>query len=168
MIRSDDGGTPNPESRMTTTIALAVATVGGVGYVPFAPGTFGSAVGLLAWWLLGPSAVVQGIAIIGLFAAGVWSGGVCEGHFRRTDPRHVVIDEVMGMLITLFLNPVGWVGAIGAFLLFRIADVIKPFPADRLERLHGGVGVMADDGMAAVYANLALRVCIWLSGHLVV
>jgi phosphatidylglycerophosphatase A len=160
--------TPHPESRITTTIALAVATVGGVGYVPFAPGTFGSAVGLLAWWLLGPSAVVQGLAIITLCAGGVWSAGVCEGHFCRTDPGHVVIDEVMGMLITLFLNPVGWLGALGAFLLFRIADVIKPFPADRLERLHGGVGVMADDGMAAVYANLALRVCIWLSGHLVI
>ena len=63
----------------------------------------------------------------------------------------------MGMLITLFLNPVGWAGAAAAFLLFRIADIIKPFPADRLERIPGGVGVMADDAMAAVYANLALR-----------
>jgi phosphatidylglycerophosphatase A len=157
--------TASSDSRITTTVALAVATVGGVGYVPFAPGTFGSAVGLLAWWVLGPSAVVQGIAIVGLFAAGAWSGGVCERYFRRTDPGQVVIDEVMGMLITLFLNPVGWLGALGAFLLFRIADVIKPFPADRLESLHGGVGVMADDGMAAVYANLALRLFIWLSGH---
>jgi len=168
VIRSDDERPPNPASRTTTAIALAVATAGGVGYVPVAPGTFGSAVGLLAWWLLGPSAVVQGIGIITLFAAGVWSGGVCEGHFCRTDPGQVVIDEVMGMLITLFLNPVGWLGALAAFLLFRIADVIKPFPADRLESLHGGVGVMADDGMAAVYANLALRVCIWLSGHLAI
>jgi phosphatidylglycerophosphatase A len=69
----------------------------------------------------------------------------------------VVIDEVMGMLITLFMIPVGWPGAIAAFLLFRIADVIKPWPANRLERLHGGLGIMADDAMAAVYANLALR-----------
>ena len=168
MIRSPDGRLPDPESRITTTVALAMATVGGVGYVPFAPGTFGSAAGLLAWWLFGPSAVIQGTAIVVLFAAGVWSGGVCERHFGRTDPGHVVIDEAMGMLITLFLNPVGWRGALGAFLLFRIADVIKPFPADRLESLHGGVGVMADDGMAAVYANLTLRVCLWLSGRLVI
>jgi phosphatidylglycerophosphatase A len=63
----------------------------------------------------------------------------------------------MGMLITLFLNPVGWTGAGLAFFLFRAADIIKPYPANRLERLHGGIGVMADDGMAAVYANLALR-----------
>jgi phosphatidylglycerophosphatase A len=64
------------------------------------------------------------------------------------------------MLITLFMNPVGWAGAIGAFLLFRIFDVIKPFPANRLEQLPGGAGVMADDGMAAIYANLALRAVI--------
>ena len=167
--RSSDGRTPTPESRIatTTTIALAVATVGGVGYVPFAPGTFGSAVGLLTWWLLGPSAVAQGIAIIGLFAVGVWSSGVCEKHFCRTDPGHVVIDELMGMLITLFLNPVGWLGAFAGFLLFRIADVIKPYPADRLESLHGGVGVMADDGMAAIYANLVLRAALAL-GHRVI
>ena len=73
-----------------------------------------------------------------------------------------MIDEVMGMLITLFLNPVGGWGAAGGFLLFRIADVIKPFPANRLEALPGGVGVMADDAMAAVYANLALRAALML------
>ena len=63
----------------------------------------------------------------------------------------------MGMLITLFLNPVGWVGAFVGFLLFRVGDIVKPYPANRLEQLHGGIGVMADDAMAAVYANLALR-----------
>jgi phosphatidylglycerophosphatase A len=140
-----------------TRVALAVATVGGVGYVPIAPGTFGSAVGLLVWWLLGPSAVAQSIAIVAIFAAGVWSGGVCERDCCRTDPGHVVIDEVAGMLITLLLAPVAWAGAFGAFLLFRIADVIKPYPANRLEALHGGLGIMADDAMAGVYANLALR-----------
>ena len=77
----------------------------------------------------------------------------------------MVIDEVMGMLITLFLNPVGWWGALGGFLLFRLFDVIKPWPSNRLEQLHGGVGVMADDGMAAIYANLALRAGLWLSGY---
>src|SRR4029078_5970083 len=86
-----------------------------------------------------------------------------ERHFGRTDPGQVVIDEGMGMLITLFLNPVGWTGAFGACVLFRIADIIKPYPANRLEHLHGGVGVMADDGMAAVYANLALRAVLALS-----
>ena len=147
---------------MIARVAIAVATAGGVGYVPIAPGTFGSMVGVLAWWLLGPSPVVQLIAIVAVFGAGVWSGGVCEVHFCRTDPGHVVIDEVAGMLITLFLNPVGWTGAIAGFLLFRIFDVIKPYPANQLEKLHGGFGVMADDGMAAIYANLVLRLGLYL------
>jgi phosphatidylglycerophosphatase A len=138
-------------------LALAVATALGVGYVPIAPGTFGSLAGLLLWALMPESPRAQAAAIVVVFAAGCWSAGVAERHFGRTDPGYVVVDEVMGMLITLFMNPVGWGGAAIAFLLFRIFDVVKPFPANRLEALHGGVGVMADDGMAAVYANLALR-----------
>lgn len=148
-------------------MALAVATFGGVGYVPVAPGTFGSLAGLVVWWLIGPSPVLQALAIVVVFAAGVWSGGVCEGHFCTTDPGHVVIDEVVGMLITLFLVPVGWGGALVAFLLFRLADVVKPYPANRFERLHGGLGVMADDCMAAVYANLALRALIALANRVI-
>jgi phosphatidylglycerophosphatase A len=149
------------------TLALAVATVGGVGYAPFAPGTFGSAAGIVVWWLIGPSAVLQLAAIAVIFAAGVWSGSVCEGHFCRTDPGHVVIDEVAGMLITLLFNPVGWGGALLAFLLFRLADVVKPYPANRFEQLHGGLGVMADDCMAAVYANLALRALLALANRVI-
>jgi phosphatidylglycerophosphatase A len=133
------------------------ATAFGVGYIPIAPGTFGSAVGLLLWAILPATATIQAISIAILFVIGSWSGNVAERHFGRTDPGQVVIDEVMGMLITLFMNPVGWAGAVGAFFLFRIADVIKPYPANRLERLHGGIGVMADDAMAGVYANVALR-----------
>ena len=149
-------------------VAVACATGLGVGYAPFAPGTFGSAVGLLAWWLLPASPIVQGSAIVAVFALGVWSAGVAERHFTQTDPSYVVIDEVVGMLITLCLNPVGWAGALGGFLLFRMFDVIKPYPANRLEGLHGGMGVMADDAMAGVYANLALRGCLWLSGYLAI
>jgi phosphatidylglycerophosphatase A len=152
---------PAPDSRPL--VGLAVATVFGVGYAPVAPGTFGSAAGLLLWWLLPTSATVQAIAIVGVFVAGSWGGSVAERHFGRTDPGQVVIDEVMGMLITLFLNPVGWIGALAGFLLFRVFDVIKPYPANRLEQLHGGIGVMADDAMAAVYANLVLRAALyWL------
>jgi phosphatidylglycerophosphatase A len=151
--------------RITSHLATALATVGGVGYVPIAPGTFGSAVGVLVWFLLGPSAIVQGIAIATIFGAGVWSAAVCERLCRRTDPGHVVIDEVVGMLITLFLIPVGWAGAFGAFLLFRLADVVKPYPANRFESLHGGLGVMADDCMAGVYANLALRAILALGNR---
>ena len=145
---------------------LAIATVFGVGYAPFAPGTFGSAAGLVLWWLLPSATVIQAAAIVLMFAIGSWGGNIAERHFGRTDPGQVVIDEVMGMLITLFLNPVGWIGALAGFLLFRVFDVIKPYPANRLEQLHGGIGVMADDAMAAVYANLVLRFCLWSAGHL--
>lgn len=141
-------------------IALALATAFGAGYAPVAPGTFGSAVGLILWWFLPASPVVQLAVIVVVFALGSWSGSVAERHFKQTDPGAVVLDEVLGMLVTLFLNPVGWIGALVGFLLFRVADIIKPFPANRLEALHGGVGIMADDAMAAVYSNLALHLVV--------
>ena len=145
---------PNPQSRIP---ALLLSTALGIGYIPFAPGTFGSAAGLLLWALMPSSPLVQGSTIVAPFIAGSWSGSVAERHFGRPDPGQVVVDEVMGMLITLFLNPVGWPGAALGFLFFRAADIVKPYPANQLERLPGGVGVMADDVMAAVYANLAVR-----------
>lgn len=149
-------------------IALAVATSCGVGYVPVAPGTFGSLAGLVVWWLLPQTAAAQAIAIVALFVVGSWSASVAERHFGSTDPGAVVADEVMGMLITLFMVPVGWVGALIAFLWFRVFDIVKPYPANKLEQLHGGVGVMADDGMAAIYANLALRITLWVFGRWIV
>lgn len=142
---------------MMTTLALACSTAFGVGYAPVAPGTFGSAAGLLLWWLLPKTAAVQLTAIVAVFAIGIWSGTVAETHFKRTDPGPVVIDEVLGMLVTLLFNPVGWQGAAIGFVLFRLADIVKPYPSSRFEALHGGLGIMADDGMAAVYSNLALR-----------
>lgn len=149
-------------------VPLAIATALGAGYAPIAPGTWGSAVGLLLWFFLPSSTPSQALAIVVVVAAGIWSASVAERHFGRTDPGEVVIDEVAGMLITLFLNPVGWVGALGGFLLFRASDIVKPFPARRLERLHGGFGIMADDVMAGIYANLALRLCIWSFRHLAI
>ncbi len=146
-----------------TGIALALATSLGVGYAPFAPGTFGSAAGLLVWALLPPSAPLHlGVTAI-VFALGVWAAAVTERHYRTTDPGVVVIDEVLGMLVTLLFNPVTWGGAILGFLLFRLFDVLKPYPANRLERLHGGLGVMADDAMAGVYANMVLRLALLIA-----
>ena len=137
----------------------------GVGYVPFAPGTFGSAAGLLIWYLLPVSPVAQGFAVAAIVVLGSWSGTRAEHYLGRSDPGQVVIDEVAGMLVTLFLVNVGWAGALLAFLLFRLFDIVKPYPANRLERLPGGIGIMADDLMAGVYANVALRLCIWSFGH---
>jgi phosphatidylglycerophosphatase A len=145
-------------------LAVFLATFGYCGYFPIAPGTVGSAAGLLVyllvWWTGSP--VLEVGLIAGLFAVGVWAGTTAERFFGGIDPGPVVIDEVVGMLITLAFIPVGPAAALAGFFLFRISDIIKPFPARRLEALHGGLGVMADDAMAAVYANLALRLLLRL------
>jgi phosphatidylglycerophosphatase A len=146
-----------------TRLAVFIATVGYSGYFPIAPGTVGSLAGLvfylLVWWSRSP--VVEAGLIVVLFAAGVWAGTTAERYFGGIDPGPIVIDEVVGMLITLAFIPVGPSGALLGFVLFRIFDVVKPYPAGRLERLHGGLGVMADDAMAAIYANVTLRVALW-------
>jgi phosphatidylglycerophosphatase A len=82
---------------------------------------------------------------------------MAEHHFGGVDPGPIVLDEVVGMLITLALLPVNPMGAFVGFLVFRVLDVIKPFPSARFESLPGGLGVMADDGMAAIYGNLVMR-----------
>ena len=97
------------------------------------------------------------------FALGVALTVPAEQALGCVDPGPIVIDEVMGMMITLALVPVGWGGMLLGFLLFRALDVFKPFPARQLEHLHGGFGVMCDDAMAAVYANLLLRGAYYLA-----
>jgi phosphatidylglycerophosphatase A len=142
-----------------TRFGLLVATCGYLGYAPVAPGTFGSAAGLALYFILqhAGSTVLEMTAIALLIALGIWSGTVAEHHFGGVDPAPVVIDEVAGMLITLALLPVTILGAFVGFLVFRILDVIKPWPSARFEALPGGLGVMADDGMAALYGNLVMR-----------
>jgi phosphatidylglycerophosphatase A len=147
-----------------TRLAVFLATVGYCGYFPIAPGTVGSAAGLvfylLVWWAQSP--LFESALILALFVTGVWAGTTSERYFGGIDPGPIVLDEVVGMLITLAFIPVGMVGALIGFLLFRLFDVLKPFPAGRFEKLHGGLGVMADDAMAAIYANLALRLVLWI------
>jgi phosphatidylglycerophosphatase A len=148
---------------MMTRLAVILATFGHVGHFPIAPGTAGSAAALplyvLLRWIGSPSLDVA--VIVALFAAGCWAGSVAESHYGRTDPGYVVLDEVIGMLLTLLFVPVTWVGVIVGFLLFRVFDIVKPFPARQCERLHGGFGIMADDAVAGIYGNLALRLVIW-------
>ncbi len=143
-------------------LGLFVATCGYIGYVPIAPGTFGSAAGLVVFAAVrwsGSLSLELGLIAL-LLAIGVWSASVAERHFAAVDPGPVVLDEVAGMLITLALIPVNITGAIFGFLLFRVLDVVKPWPANRLEALPGGLGIMADDAMAAVYGNLIMRLFI--------
>jgi phosphatidylglycerophosphatase A len=143
-------------------LGVFIATCGYIGYAPVAPGTFGSAAGLLVFYLVRStgSTVVELATIVLLFLVGIWSGTEAEHYFGGTDPGPVVLDEVFGMLITLALLPVNIVGAIVGFLVFRVLDVFKPWPSAQLEHLPGGLGVMADDGMAAIYGNIVMRVLI--------
>jgi phosphatidylglycerophosphatase A len=151
---------------LRTRAGLAVATALGAGYAPRAPGTFGSAVGLLLWLALPKTLWLQLIAIAAVAVVGSWAGTVAEEHFGRRDPGEVVVDEVAGMMVVLLLNPIAGVWwRLLAFGLFRAFDIAKPFPVRRFERLPGGIGIMADDLAAGVYANLAFRACIWAAGH---
>lgn len=140
-------------------LALVIATCGYVGHVPVAPGTAGSAAGLVLFWAVratGSPAVEIALVVV-LGAAGMWSAGIAERRLGMVDPGPVIIDEVVGMLITLLLLPVNVAGAAVGFLVFRVLDVVKPWPAGRFEALPGGLGVMADDAMAAVYGHLIVR-----------
>jgi phosphatidylglycerophosphatase A len=147
-----------------TRLAVLIATAGYSGYFPIAPGTVGSAVGLLVYGLVWWSGLpLLEAALIGVtFAAGTWAATRAERYFGGIDPGPVVIDEVLGMLVTLAFIPAGWSAMLTGFVLFRILDVVKPYPANRLEKFHGGFGIMADDAMAGVYANLSLRALMWL------
>jgi phosphatidylglycerophosphatase A len=140
-------------------LAVFVCSFGYIGFFPVAPGTIGSAAGVAVYLAARHAALpyLELVIIVALAVAGTVLTRPCEEDLRCVDPGPIVIDEVMGMLMTLFLIPVGSGGILLGFLLFRVLDVMKPFPARQLERLHGGFGVMADDAMAAIYANLLLR-----------
>jgi len=146
-------------------VGVFVATCGYLGHVPIAPGTFGSAAGVALFYLVRSSGSVgvELAVIAALFAVGIWSGTQAERHYGGIDPGPIVIDEVVGMLITLALLPVNATGVLVGFLLFRVLDVIKPWPSAGFERLPGGLGVMADDGMAAIYGNLIMRGLLWVA-----
>src|SRR5688572_7480461 len=145
-------------------LALFVATAGYVGYAPIAPGTAGSIVGLVLFMVIrwidstAVEASVIGVALV----VGMWAASKVERQLGK-DPSVVVIDEVVGMLITLAFLDVGPVAMVIGFILFRVLDVIKPFPAGRLEDLHGGPGIMLDDVMAGLYGQLLMRLLIALS-----
>jgi phosphatidylglycerophosphatase A len=145
-------------------IALPLATLFGAGRSPFAPGTVGTLAVLplaaLSWRFL----PVWGhlLATLAVAAAGIWAADVAARTMGLKDPGAVVIDEAAGLMVTLVGVPFGWATGAAAFLLFRAMDVLKPPPADRLERLPGGWGIVLDDLAAGLYANLALHLGAWL------
>jgi phosphatidylglycerophosphatase A len=145
-------------------LAKVVASFFYVGYVPVIPGTFGSLATFPLYFLLvclGGWQVYLAV-LVAVIVAGVAAADRAEKQSRIIDPSFVVIDEVAGQLTTLFLLPVSWKTAFAGFLLFRILDIIKPFPAGRAERLHGGWGIMMDDVIAGVYGNLLIRLVLFV------
>ena len=137
-------------------VATLVATLGGLGRAPVAPGTVGSLVGAGLVWLLPLEPSVQLAALAGVAALGVWSAGVSARQRLDADPSVVVIDEVAGMLVAGFLLPKRFGLLLAAFLLFRVFDIGKWSPMKQLERLPGGWGIMADDLAAGICSRLAL------------
>jgi phosphatidylglycerophosphatase A len=144
-------------------LGLLIATCFGIGRIPFAPGTFGTVPGVLLALAIHRygNLWVEVAAIVIVAAIGVWAAGEAERHYALIDPGPVVIDEVLGMLVTVAFLPVSITGAILGFFVFRATDIIKPFPARRLESLPGGYGVMADDFMAGVWGLAIMHAFAW-------
>lgn len=154
-------------------LALAVATCG-VGYIPLAPGTWGSLVGIGLYLGLSYIGLVLGttrlalivfalVLILLVTVLGIWAASRTEKLLGRKDPGKVVVDEVAGQMIALLPNAFafawplnGWV--IVSFILFRFFDIVKPYPVRRLESLHGGLGIMADDLIAGLYAAVIMTI----------
>ncbi len=135
---------------------LFVATGAGSGYSPVAPGTVGSAVGLLLYLpLAGLGGAVYLALVGGISLLGVWAAGRAEALFGQRDDGRITIDEVAGMLLSLAFLPCRLEVVLTGFLLFRLFDIAKPPPLRAAESLPGGWGVMTDDLLAGVYANLA-------------
>jgi phosphatidylglycerophosphatase A len=144
--------------------AIWIATCGGAGFSPVAPGTAGSLVGLGV--VVGiaqlPSpqpwkSLILALAVMGVVAIGVGAGSKAEKYFNCKDPGQVVIDEVAGQMLTFLIRPdAPWMELLAGFLLFRAFDIVKPFPARRIERVPGGWGIMMDDVVAGAYSLVTL------------
>jgi phosphatidylglycerophosphatase A len=147
--------------------SVLIASVFGAGFAPFAPGTFGTLAAALLYLLL-PSAWFAPacpwpvpIALGGLFLFGVAVSTLAEKKLSPDDPR-IVIDEFVGFYIAVLLLPKTFMVALYGFVLFRVFDIAKPFPINRSQRLPGGWGVMVDDLIAGIYANLIIRIMLKL------
>jgi phosphatidylglycerophosphatase A len=152
-------------------VIIFLASGAYTGYSPFAPGTAGSVVGLIiGYFFCAPMWQHEPMMFVLIFAAVMFLScliaGRAEEIFGEHDSSKIVLDEVLGMIATMFLNPLGWVSLLGGFILFRLFDIIKPFPADLIDRkMPGGPGVMLDDLFAGIYANIILRISLKILAH---
>lgn len=149
-------------------LARVIATVFGLGYAPKGPGTVGSLGALLIAWLLYTYAGVGppwfAALAIALAIPGIWAASVVANETGRKDPQIVVVDEVVGQWVALAgASHLNWESWLLAFALFRLFDIVKPPPVRQLERLPGGMGIVADDAMAGLYAALVLFAAGWFN-----
>ena len=133
-------------------VALAIATVGGVGWAPVAPGTVASALTLVVLWLVPFSRLALVAFFVAVTLIGTWAAERTERALGRKDPGVIVIDEVAGMTLSVLALPLTVSVLAVAFVLFRVFDVVKPSPAGQAQALPGGIGVMVDDLVAGLYA----------------
>lgn len=134
-----------------------IATIGIIGYFPVAPGTFSSLTALALFLFIKPTPFIHIIILSVVIPLSIISAHQAEKLFEARDSKHIVIDEFCGYFISVFLVPFSY--AISAFLLFRVFDILKPFPIRKIEYLlDGGIGIVADDIMAALYTNIILQI----------
>lgn len=143
-------------------LILFIATGFGAGYLPKAPGTWGSLVGVALWFGMRDLALLPYLGVTGaIFVVGTLCAGSAEKIVDRADPGLVVVDEIVGQLLALLFVPHHPVAVLLAFLAFRLFDILKPFPANWLDRhIHGGLGIMLDDVVAGLYSLLILQL-VW-------
>ena len=145
-------------------VIIFLATGAYTGYSPVAPGTAGSVVGVVIGYFFCAPMWQQDPMIFAAILAAAYVpacliAGRAEQIFGEHDSSKIVLDEVLGMIATMYLNPLGWPWLVAGFVLFRIFDIIKPFPASLIDRkMPGGPGVMLDDLFSGIYANIVLRI----------
>lgn len=129
-----------------------------VGYLPFMPGTFASVAGIFLFYLVKDSIFIYTLFTLLLIILGFLISGEAEKIFNKKDAKYIVIDEIVGMLLSLIFIPYDIRFVVIAFIFFRILDGLKPYPADRLQGLKGSIGIMGDDIVAGLYTNIILQV----------
>lgn len=149
---------------MRNLLIKGFATVFGVGYLPVAPGTWATAVGVAVAYCFGNNLAVYTILLLVLLALGIMTTGIVEKQVDQKDPGFLVIDELVGVMIALWGLPLIWPIIICGFFLFRAFDMFKIYPINKLEAQPGGWGIMLDDCMAGVYTNIILRVALRCAG----
>ena len=144
---------------MNTKLANYFSTVIKIGYLPLAPGTWGSLAALAFWYLILPtiSSITFIVTIVIIFVLGIYTSSITERVLGEIDPSIIVIDEWVGQWIALLFLPKSFVWGIVAFALFRLFDIWKPYPIHRLDNIKGGFGIMIDDVLAGIYALIGVQ-----------